>query len=277
MDEILAQTEIQGAILALAARLSSGPDGTMDSRLLDSFMFRLPTACSANFPQSGVTRMMRIHLQSLEKIASNRLADNAPSGGQPHREAHKGPMQRHGDEPQDHEPQDHGGDPLLHRTDERIRRRDRDPDGDKQSQQGALQTGKKQKVQPVGLANQCRDVLIEWLRQKAADEAFGQGGEDDLVNAAIQHLKSTVLQPKANNYGKPARFHQAITPRQNLWAQFEALRQDPNTRVTRRDLMPKGSQSPSSASAAAQLKVEAPVHRARSACLLSLRSRCRNV
>ena len=51
---------------------------------------------------------------------------------------------------------------LLHRTDERIRRRDRDPDGDEQSQQGALQTGKKQKVQPVGLANQCRDVLIEW-------------------------------------------------------------------------------------------------------------------
>ena len=102
--------------------------------------------------------MIRIHLQSLKKLASNRLANNAPSGGQPHRQAHKGPMKRHGDEPQDH-----GGEPLLHRTYERIRRRDRDPDGDEQSQQEALQTGKKQKVQPVGLANQRRDVLIECL------------------------------------------------------------------------------------------------------------------
>ena len=106
VDEILAQTELQGAILALAARLSSGPDGTMDSRLLDSFMFRLPKACSANFPQSGVTQMMRIHLQSLEKIRveSNRLPENAPGGGQAHRQAHKGHMQQHGDEPQDHVP-----------------------------------------------------------------------------------------------------------------------------------------------------------------------------
>ena len=48
VDEILAQTELLRAILALAAQLSSGPDGTMDSRLLDSFIFRLPTACGAN-------------------------------------------------------------------------------------------------------------------------------------------------------------------------------------------------------------------------------------
>ena len=45
MDEILAQQELQEAVLALASRLSSGHDGTMDSRLLYSFMFRLPTAC----------------------------------------------------------------------------------------------------------------------------------------------------------------------------------------------------------------------------------------
>ena len=110
---------------------------------------------------------MRVHLQSLEKIASNRLAENAgPSDGQAHRQAHKGHMQhwqqQHGDEPRDH-----GGEPPLRLTGQRIRRRhgDRDPDGDEQSQQGVLQTGKTPKVQPVGLANQCRDVLIEWLLQ----------------------------------------------------------------------------------------------------------------
>ena len=90
------------------------------------------------------------------------------------------PTKQHGDEPQDH-----GGEPPLHLTDERIRQRDRDPDGDEQSQQGALQTGKNQKVQPVGLANQCRDVLIEWLRQKAADGAFRPGDDAELVNEAI--------------------------------------------------------------------------------------------
>ena len=90
---------------------------------------------------SDVTLLIRIHLQSLETIASNRLPENAPSGGQAHRQAHKGHMQHHGDEPQDH-----GGEPPLHLTDERIRRRDsdRNPDGDEQSQQGALQTGNEQ-------------------------------------------------------------------------------------------------------------------------------------
>ena len=68
MDEIVAQHELRGGILALAVslaeRLSSGPDGAMpvDSRLLDSFMFRLPTSRGANFPPSGVTRLMRVHL-----------------------------------------------------------------------------------------------------------------------------------------------------------------------------------------------------------------------
>ena len=56
------------------------------------------------------------------------------------------PTKQHGDEPQDH-----GGEPPLHLTDERIRQRDRDPDGDELSQQGALQTRKKQKDALDGL------------------------------------------------------------------------------------------------------------------------------
>ena len=67
-----------------------------------------------------------------------------------------------------------------------------------------LKTGKKQsfffkqteKVQSVGFANQRRDVLI--------------GDDAELVNSAIEHIKSTVLQPKTKNYGMPARFQQVI-------------------------------------------------------------------
>ena len=143
----------------------------------------------------------RIHLQSLEKNREQQAPRKFPRLWSGPQTGSKGHMQHDGDEPQDHR-----GEPLLHLTGERIRRR---PDGDEQSE-GVLQTGKKQKVQPAGLANQCRDVLIEWLRQKAADEAFRPGDDAELVNSAIEHIKSTVLQPKTNNYGMPARFQQAI-------------------------------------------------------------------
>ena len=80
--------------------------------------------------------------------------------------------------------------------------------------------------QPVSLANQCRDVLVEWLREKAAEEAFAPDSKAELVTEACTHLNSNVLEPKTNSYGIPAKFHQAITLRLNLWAQFQALRME---------------------------------------------------
>ena len=133
MHEMVAQQRLQGEILDLATQISTGQDGALDSRALDTYLFRLPTTCCANvISPNGVTQMMRIHLEYLQRITRKRLADNA-LGDQQARKRHRG------DETQDRHG---GGEPRLPPTDASIRQRA--SEHDEQSRQN-----------PDSIANQC--------------------------------------------------------------------------------------------------------------------------
>ena len=209
--------------------------------------------CSENIPQpSGIIALMKVHLATLGGIARKRLAETTPSGGQ----ACKNHIQ--------HSAEDHGGEAQPSRPAERKRQRDvrsdpasQIPDHDGQTTlkhisaacglpprkpPGAVEhafsefrhCSSAQQIEQTTptLANQRRDVLVDWLRKKAANNLFRASDDAELVMEACTHLSSTILQPKANGYGNPARFHQAITPRTNLWARLQAPRADPDPHVT---------------------------------------------
>ena len=117
MHEMVAQQRLQGEILDLATQISTGHDGALDSRALDTYLFRLPTTCGANvISPNGVTQLMRIHLESLQRITRKRLADNASGDGQA-RKRHRS-----------YETQDRGGEPLLPPTDASNSQRAREHD-----------------------------------------------------------------------------------------------------------------------------------------------------
>ena len=218
MHEMVAQQRLQREILDLATQISTGHDGAR--RALDTYLFRLPTTCGANvISPNCVTQLMRIHLESLQRITRKRLADNALGDGQARK--------RHRCD----ETQDRGGESRLAPTDASNSQRAREHD--EQSRQN-----------PDSIANQCRDILIGWLSEKADDDDFKPHDEKDLVEKACAHLKTQILGKKAGPYYWPCRFGQAITSPSNLWAQFQALRQDPATRDTRSHLMLRGIEIP---------------------------------
>ena len=153
MEEIFEQQRLQGKILVLAKQIVSEHNG---------FLFHLPTVCSGNILQSSsVTGLMKIHLASPERIALNTIQ----SSGQ----AHKKHIQ--------HSAQDHGCDTQLSWPDERKRQCDQDYDNQnqrKQSQrkhvaadcefrQTSFKSARQIEQQPVILANQCLDFLVEWF------------------------------------------------------------------------------------------------------------------
>ena len=94
---------------------------------------------------NGVTQLMRIHLESLQRIARKRLADNTSGDGQARK--------RHSSD----ETQDRGGEP-------------RQPPTDASNRQRARQHDEQSRQNPDLIANQCLDILIGWLSEKADED-----------------------------------------------------------------------------------------------------------
>ena len=109
LADMLEQQQPSGEILELATHIASEHDGVdywmltcfdcQLGRLLDAYLFRLPTWCCENFQPSGIIALMKVHLATIERIARKKLAETTPSGG----EACKKKMQ--------HYAEDHGGEP----------------------------------------------------------------------------------------------------------------------------------------------------------------------
>ena len=56
-----------------------------------------------------------------------------------------------------------------------------------------------------GIADQCLDILIGWLSEKADDDDFKPHDEKDLVEKACAHLKTQIIEKKAGPYYWPDR------------------------------------------------------------------------
>ena len=181
LADVLQQQQLQGAILELVMQIAPEPGGGT----LDPYLFRLPTWCSENIPQpSGIIALMKVCLATLQRITltgKSPRRQNYPEHGQANN--------KHTD--MLHSAQDHGGDPQLSRTDERKCQREQNYDDQNQRKQSRrmhiaadwnfrqksgrhLKSAQQIEQQPVSFANQCWNVLVESLREKAAaeDDAF---------------------------------------------------------------------------------------------------------
>ena len=136
------------------------------------------------------TQLMSIHVESLQRIARKRLADNALGDGQAHKR--------------------HCGDktPRLPPTDASNRQhaREHDEQSDARNHQRAREHDEQSRQNPDLIAGQCRNILIGWLSEKADDDDFKRHDETNLVEMACAHLKKQITEKKAGPYYWPCRF-----------------------------------------------------------------------